>query len=55
MEFDKLINYCDHSMLYFCRFVRFLIAIFRHCFPTVIVFVMNIIIGIATVTSQTKQ
>ena len=28
---------------------------FRHCFPTVIVLVMNIIIRIATVTSQTKQ
>ena len=26
MEFDKLINYCDHCMLYFCRFVCFLIA-----------------------------
>ena len=49
-----MINYCDHCVLYFCRFVCFLIAI-CHCFPTVIVLVMNTIIRIATVTSQTKQ
>ena len=32
MEFDKLINNCDHCVLYFCFFVCFLIAIFAIVF-----------------------
>ena len=54
MEFDKLINNCDHCVLYFCFFVCFLIAIFA-----IVFFSSSSSLWtsswIVTVTSQTKQ